>query len=572
MMKGEFGVIPSEIIFDQILSNFEYTWILNTVRLVCKNWNENYKSTPTFYFPMQFSEESKHLEIILTKHSDELHKITHLECHPSEYLDSNIEFISKLTNLKSLKLSNCSNDVIVEFSKLKTLENVQLVKMNINSIRLLFETKSKIKTLFIKTWSPERVNVQVEDLLFDQLDWPLERLFLHGQLNSKSYISIFESKFANKLKNFGICNTFIEKSIFEHIRKLESITDLFCLTFRNNLFEEEMKFISPLGNLKKFHFISKGRIKEEAVKDLSTLKKLEELHLDNNLITACNFPYLENMKSLNLQNNRIGNEGAINLCSLSNLTELNLSNNLIGGQGLKYFYKLSQLKILNLSSNQVGDVGANYLSENVKLENLSLKESLIGEEGLRNFGNLKLLKYLMLNNNKIGNGLKYLSNCNELEYLHVGSNDIGDESVIELFRSEFRNLIHLDISHNYVSYKCCDVISKMNQLKELNISNNPSIGDTGLSLLSPLSIIKLEANNCGVSDSGIIDYLNFEPKISTLHIKSNKLSNMTLQALISYAQNRSISELKISDSPNFDTMLKKQLGKLIQCIHFLVVR
>jgi len=168
-------------------------------------------------------------------------------------------------------------------------------------------------------------------------------------------------------------------------------------------------------------------------------------------------------KSLDLSNNSIGNEGAIDLAEMlkvnKSLTRLDLSNNSIGDDGAIALAKMlkvnTSLEWLILSNNSIGDKGAKALAKTLKEVNRSLK-------------------CLILSNNSIGdNGVialtKMYNDSTSLVWLILFDNPIGDKGKIALeimTRMTLHKLVHSKDS--IVSEKAkylAEIFSKFKKVK-----------------------------------------------------------------------------------------------------------
>ncbi|WP_256466253.1 leucine-rich repeat domain-containing protein [Wolbachia endosymbiont of Oedothorax gibbosus] len=152
---------------------------------------------------------------------------------------------------------------------------------------------------------------------------------------------------------------------------------------------------------------------------------------------------LTKLTRLNLQNNKIGDEGtkALSNGNLTSLESLMLSNNEIGGKGAKALANgnLTKLTLLNLSSNNIGAAeGAKGLAEGnlINLIRLDLSNNKIGDRGAKVLanGNLVSLKSLKLKDNNISNDGAKAFTCGKLtklEYLDF-EDHINDEVIKKL--------------------------------------------------------------------------------------------------------------------------------------------
>ncbi|EFC39578.1 predicted protein [Naegleria gruberi] len=296
---------------------------------------------------------------------------------------------------------------------------------------------------------------------------------------------------------------------------------------------------------------------------------MESLNLSNSEITSSGisqFGILKNLQELDLSSNLINSEGANYLSSLYNLTSLALNDNSITGEGLRNFSNLTNLTELFLDNNNIGSVGANYLSSNTNIKFLTLSNNSIADEGLENFGNLKSLIHLNLNFNNVQRGLIYLSECKLLKQLDIQHNNLTDQELIDFFDKEL-SIEELDLSENKkLSGKSFKNICKQRKLSILNIGSNPKLGDLSLSHLASLNLLTLRANNCGITDKGLVKFLQENSnrnssKRLNLYLEETPFTNIALEELLNQAS--FIEELQITFSSKFDEALTKKLNERI---------
>jgi len=164
------------------------------------------------------------------------------------------------------------------------------------------------------------------------------------------------------------------------------------------------------------------------------LKNLRFLDLNNNSLKSKGVLYLSQYKlfysleSLNLNNNKIGDEGLNHIVNgfFRKLSELYLDNNSITSVGIKYLIKaefINNIIILSLSDNKkIGDTGIKYMKEHKGWENLSIlniNHTGITDLALDYIGNASMpkLKKLYIRDNKFTEMAK--ANINALRMNHI---------------------------------------------------------------------------------------------------------------------------------------------------------
>ncbi len=108
------------------------------------------------------------------------------------------------------------------------------------------------------------------------------------------------------------------------------------------------------------------------------------------------------VKTLNLWNNQIGDQGAIALAQNKTLTTLQLGCNKISDAGAKALSLNKSFTTLHLQTNQVGDLGAAALSQSTTLKALDLRKNKITDTGAQAFSQNTTLSTLDLEHNQVG--------------------------------------------------------------------------------------------------------------------------------------------------------------------------
>lgn len=152
-----------------------------------------------------------------------------------------------------------------------------------------------------------------------------------------------------------------------------------------------------LSNIKTLTRLTSLDLAENKIdlKDISNhfnkLKLLKTLNLGNNNITIKNSPVRlfslsVNLTHLNLEKNRIREQGIRFVSRLTNLTSLNLNENSIG-EGIKFFSGLTNLTELSLTNNYIQAAHMKTLYPLTKLTTLNFTKNQISDE------EIKLLKF-----------------------------------------------------------------------------------------------------------------------------------------------------------------------------------
>ena len=276
-------------------------------------------------------------------------------------------------------------------------------------------------------------------------------------------------------------------------------TSISCMTTRlNYLMDVEKSGERP--DTRVLTFISAG----EAT-------PIHELFCDNRPISASGSSalykgilYHDNLKTLSLQNDMLGDVGVHKLCTaLDKVTELRvlrLSGNQLTSDSVAALVKAlcvqnTSLRELDLSHNAIDAAGIQEIealfTTNTQLNILNLSSNQLGDEGVTNL-TLALAKLpthitsLDLANNKIGNAgasaiAKLLSVNSNIAHVRLSGNNIGNEGAAELaqaIRSK-PNVLSVDLSSNDIgpegvlAFK--DTLTANAEIASVDFSQNPKL-------------------------------------------------------------------------------------------------
>lgn len=184
----------------------------------------------------------------------------------------------------------------------------------------------------------------------------------------------------------------------------------------------------------------------------------------------------------------IGNKGlqVIAESELNGLIKLlYLSDTNIDAKGMKLLANsssLQNLEFLKLNYNNIGDEGVQSIARSTfnKLQGLYLVNSMIGSKGavtLASSSSLQNLEFLNLNHNNIGDeGVQAIANSafNKLQRLYLVSNMIGNAGAQFIAEVNFSNLHELDLSRNSIDAEGVMALSKgkFPNLKSLYLYGN----------------------------------------------------------------------------------------------------
>ncbi len=236
---------------------------------------------------------------------------------------------------------------------------------------------------------------------------------------------------------------------------------------------------------------------------------------------------------LNLYNNSIGDEGAINIAKNPHLTILDVSANNIsdlGGQALAQNKLLEELDLgenegitsktalalsentalhhLELQQTKVDDEGAIALASKLRLDYLALGEDNITDKSAQAFADNTTIEDLDLAGTKMtADGAVILSKNTVIDKLDFSgdffgsprANDIGDKGAIAL--AQMKNLSQLYLSSQQVTKLGAEALGKTH-LYDLDLSANYDLGDAGAAELANINWVSLDLSACSLSDKG----------------------------------------------------------------------
>ncbi|VDP99653.1 unnamed protein product [Trichobilharzia regenti] len=296
--------------------------------------------------------------------------------------------------------------------------------------------------------------------------------------NSEYYqnLTIYPVAFYNKhlngateclsLINFNIITSLCLESlnIFK-IQNLDSLANLKYLSLNHNSITK-IEGLSSCFNLielsLEFNFI-------ESIENICHLKKLECLHLGNNMIKVINDFQLEclcRLRVLGLRSNNIAKLNGIDCCK--QLNELYLGNNKLKDiKNILYLKKLPNLSILDLSGNLIVEQINNY-----RLQVIYYLKSIKSLDGIE-VNPMEIVQSKELFDGRLS--CEYL-----MEYLE---ND------------DFSNLVRLDLPKCML--KVIDFLDpyRLIHLKSINLEKNYLTSFGGLVFLTNLKVICLNENN-----------------------------------------------------------------------------
>ena len=190
-----------------------------------------------------------------------------------------------------------------------------------------------------------------------------------------------------------------------------------------NVTADSLKLLGGLTSLKRFILTLPVQveipIEDRAIANIASLTHLQELRLARTRIKGGTLAAFTGMRSLDLTNTRLDDEGMRSLQGMTHLQKLYVHDALITDEGLQYIRNLHELTELDLYNTRITDAGLGYLKGLTNLRKLNLLGASITDTGLDQLAGLTKLTDLNLYRTQITNSglekLKALSDLRELD-------------------------------------------------------------------------------------------------------------------------------------------------------------
>lgn len=243
---------------------------------------------------------------------------------------------------------------------------------------------------------------------------------------------------------------------------------------------------------------------------LSRLTELQDLALDNNLITDAGLAFLPVLPKLqHLSVNNCGlTDGALgHVAKQTTLVELSARNNRITGAGLKHLAVLPGLSILRIGSTDLSNDGIPFMASLVALQKLDLDcEKPLKVESLAPLAGIKKLKSLTLGSSATDPLVSSLRALTTLETLDLTRAPISDDAM--------------------------DGVAALKGLKELILYRCPNLTDYGMTKLVTLrGLLKFDVGYTRLTDSGFKTLSMKISDVEELNVASSGMSDSGLAGL-----------------------------------------
>ncbi|XP_007023307.2 PREDICTED: probable LRR receptor-like serine/threonine-protein kinase At4g36180 isoform X3 [Theobroma cacao] len=280
---------------------------------------------------------------------------------------------------------------------------------------------------------------------------------------------------------------------FSSLKKLEKL-DLTNNCFNTNIFSSFSQFKSLKTLIMPYNDL-KGSFPINGSKGLLSLKKLEILDLNNNLLSSSilsSLTAVTSLRTLILSNNNMEGSFPIQeLIKLKNLEMLDLSGNRFNAsiQGFAGSGSLNKLLVLDLSNNRFSNSAFLLLSAISSLKTLILSNNKIeGSLPIQEFTRFQDLELLDLSDNKFNGSIQGICELKNLLELDLSDNKFSGH--LPKCIGNMTNLQVLDLSSNQLDGNIPFDISNLKFLEYLALFNNKFEGLFSLGLLANLSKLK----------------------------------------------------------------------------------
>ena len=231
--------------------------------------------------------------------------------------------------------------------------------------------------------------------------------------------------------------------------------------------------------------------------------ELEELVLSRVKLNSIDFLeniFLDKLKVLNLELNRISNLNIFQHLNLKNLENLYLSNNAINSIDVLPKFQMNNLQILNLSRNFIS--------------NIDILPKV----------NFPKLKSLILSENKIIN----ISSLSKTSFIYLTELFLNSNQIlsIDVFKDvNYPNLKILNLSYNKIT--SIDTLGKITcfKIEEINLRMNSIINIEPLSKMNLPSLKVLHLDGNKINDISCLSKTNLKA-LQRLYLNNNNITNL----------------------------------------------
>lgn len=449
-----------------------------------------------------------------------------------------------LSNLKFLDLSYCNlNETILSSSTLEPLTSLETLDLFGNNIKRLqpavhFTNMTNLKDLILKL-NPLDEICEEDVTAFKGANFRLVNLnsVLLGAMTSQDFdwekcgnpfrnMTFEILDFSNNNLNLQSLKQFFMAIQGAKINKLK-LSGQYGRGFSfNNLPDPDSTTFEGLRDSNLQHLdLSKNRIfalQREVFSPFRDVKFIDMSQNNVNRIHKSAFDGLqENLQTLNLSHNLLGEIYSYTFASLTNLRVLDLSHNHIGAFGYNSFRGLRNLQVLMLTGNAIRTLG--FAAPLPRLQILQLDDNKLKSiYGIAPFANAVM--FLDVSNNRLtnlGDVYNILSTFKNLQYLLYRHNPVERCIVDSHFgpnRLQSLHLDHISLQSIWSKGKCLDLFHKLGHLQVLSLTGNNirSLPFDIFKGLKAIQIIDLSSNSLTSIQDNVIP-----PNLHMLNLASN---------------------------------------------------
>ncbi|MBA0733622.1 hypothetical protein Gogos_017615, partial [Gossypium gossypioides] len=264
--------------------------------------------------------------------------------------------------------------------------------------------------------------------------------------------------------------------------------------------------------------------------EIFQLRHLEYVDLTLNSLTGYlpSSNWSSHLKYIDLNDNQFRGPIPASIGNLTKITFLDLSNNEFQGQLPSSLFSLKQLTDLVLSNNNLEGFLPTHVRGFQDLKVLCLSNNLLTGAIPSWPFTLPSLEELDLSGNRLSGPINQIQKPNSVQKVYLGYNEIHGEIPSSFF--DLVNLTELDLSSNSFSGVIkLDVLSKLKELGELNLSNNTLLSwssDSG-SNTTFQELHTLYFSSCNVRQ--FPNFLRSAKKLSLLDLSNNSIQGSILK-------------------------------------------
>lgn len=247
----------------------------------------------------------------------EINTLKNLDLRDCPIGNEGLEHLTRLENLKALRLSGKTGATTVDDDGMKSVAKLT----NLKALLLDF------------LWVSGEGLAQLSELN------SLEELYLAGTLVGDEDLA--QVKLFPKLRRLRISKlSQVTVAGLEHVKSLENLIDL-DLSENSSLFDPDMVHLSEMTKLEKLN-LWRVAITDEGVKPLEPLTKMKWLNLDNTQLSDAGLKHLSGMQQLeflHLGSTAITNDGLSELTDLKSLKDLKVTRTAVTEEGVAELQK-----------------------------------------------------------------------------------------------------------------------------------------------------------------------------------------------------------------------------------------